>query len=405
MPRPDTDIVIHGPAPAGEELLICAAGDCHGQLDRMYDTFAHMEATVGRQVDLVLQVGDLGVWPDPDRLDRATRERGDIGDYARWATEGRAVPRPTLFVPGNHEDMSVLAASPPPALLPGLHLLPWGRVVRWVAGDPEFRIAGLGGCFSPRSYLMDELPPSRRKHYRREEVRVLLREAPGSVDLLVTHDAPAGRFQDVRWRGPGHRNFRSQALGIAELVVHLHPRLALHGHFHGRYERNIEDVRVAGMRIIGTPRGSSLAEPASLWFFELPADGSPIRSVVEWGGPQDLSGVRRELGPSALAKVALGPEAEAFVECLEAWRGQVLGDDPLPPGWKRAIYELLPPNPPMPRLLMALLRGTELRPLVQELLPLLGRGRQLEARLERLPDASVARRALGLPDSRVDDEG
>ena len=87
---------------------MCAVGDAHGHLDDMYEIVAALEQQLERQVDLVVQVGDFGVWPNPDKLDEATRRHGGAGDFPRWLAERRAAPRPTLFIPGNHEDFDAL---------------------------------------------------------------------------------------------------------------------------------------------------------------------------------------------------------------------------------------------------------------------------------------------------------
>ncbi|MBN1669661.1 MAG: hypothetical protein JXR37_01425 [Kiritimatiellae bacterium] len=76
-----------------ESALICAMGDCHGLLADMYRIVEELEDEVGRRADLVLQIGDLGVWPDPARLDRATLKHGESGEFRRWLREGRPVPR------------------------------------------------------------------------------------------------------------------------------------------------------------------------------------------------------------------------------------------------------------------------------------------------------------------------
>jgi len=81
-------------------MLVCVAGDTHGELGRLYQIVDVLERQAGRAVDVVLQVGDFGVWPDPNRLDEATRRHGDSGDFRRLQAIG-AVPRPTYFIAGN----------------------------------------------------------------------------------------------------------------------------------------------------------------------------------------------------------------------------------------------------------------------------------------------------------------
>ena len=47
-------------------MLICAAGDIHGAMDRLYHDVLEFEASLGVRFDYVLHVGDFGIWPDPN---------------------------------------------------------------------------------------------------------------------------------------------------------------------------------------------------------------------------------------------------------------------------------------------------------------------------------------------------
>jgi hypothetical protein len=55
-------------------MIFCAAGDIHGALDQLYRDVLDFEQSLAIQFDWVLHVGDFGVWPDADRVDRATRD-------------------------------------------------------------------------------------------------------------------------------------------------------------------------------------------------------------------------------------------------------------------------------------------------------------------------------------------
>ena len=76
-------------------MLICAAGDIHGAMDRLYQDVFAFEASLGVCFDYVLRVGDFGIWPDPNRIDKATRHHDGVGDFPAWLREGRGAPRPT----------------------------------------------------------------------------------------------------------------------------------------------------------------------------------------------------------------------------------------------------------------------------------------------------------------------
>lgn len=65
-------------------MLICAAGDIHGAMHGLYADVAAFEATLGIRFDQVLHVGDFGIWPDPNRIDKATRHHEGAGDFPSW---------------------------------------------------------------------------------------------------------------------------------------------------------------------------------------------------------------------------------------------------------------------------------------------------------------------------------
>jgi len=45
-------------------VLICAAGDVHGAIERLYDDVLAFEAALSARFDWVLHVGEFGIWPD-----------------------------------------------------------------------------------------------------------------------------------------------------------------------------------------------------------------------------------------------------------------------------------------------------------------------------------------------------
>jgi hypothetical protein len=104
-------------------MIVCAAGDSHGALDRLYADVLDFEASLGVRFEWVLHVGDFGVWPDPTRIDGATKRHEGAGDFPAWWAERRPAPRRTVFIKGNHEDFVWLDAQPDPQVLPGLFYL------------------------------------------------------------------------------------------------------------------------------------------------------------------------------------------------------------------------------------------------------------------------------------------
>lgn len=226
-------------------MLFCAAGDIHGAIDRLYADVAAFEASLGVRFDHVLQVGDFGVWADPNRIDRATRHHEGAGDFPEWLRENRAAPRPTVFIKGNHEDFVWLDAEQDAEVLPGLTYLRNGSTVDihdHVAGT--IRVGGVGGCYGPSDYRRrsGRLQGYARRHYTSDEVERLANA--GSVDIVLTHDAPSGvRFERHR-RGAG---YISEAAGLDGLLARLQPRVCFFGHHHTRIDAEVSGVRCIGL--------------------------------------------------------------------------------------------------------------------------------------------------------------
>ena len=126
MPRPPW-LYRPGVLPFREDdVILCASGDIHGSLDRFASDLLAFEEKLGVRFNHVLNVGDVGVWPNRQRMDKATRNHGGPGDFPCWFEEQRAVPRPTVFVKGNHEDFVWLAEQRRAdilEILPGLRYL------------------------------------------------------------------------------------------------------------------------------------------------------------------------------------------------------------------------------------------------------------------------------------------
>jgi hypothetical protein len=252
-------------------VILCAAGDIHGGLDQMYEQVLAFEAELGVRFAWVLHVGDLGVWPDARRIDGATKRHDGAGDFPTWFAEHRAAPRPTVFIKGNHEDFVWLDAQASPEVLPGLHYLRNGQVHEVTNDDEKLRVGGLGGCHGPSDFERPTkaLQGYAKRHYTREDIETL--SAREDLDIILTHDAPAGvRFERHR-RGEG---FVSEAAGLDELLVRARPRVCFFGHHHTRL-----DGEVAGVKCLGLNKGPY---PGCLVAFEMKAGESAWALLGEW---------------------------------------------------------------------------------------------------------------------------
>ncbi len=232
-------------------MLICAAGDIHGALNRLYEDVLAFETVLGVRFDHVLHVGDFGIWPDANRIDKATRHHDGAGDFPTWFKEDRAAPRPTVFIKGNHEDFVWLDARREANVLRGMIYLRNGHTIDIADQDSGcIRVGGLGGCYGPSDYLRrsDGLQGYARRHYTAEEV-ARLADIPG-VDVLLTHDAPAGVRFDRHRRGAG---YVSEAKGLDSLLAQLQPRVCFFGHHHVRIDAEVAGIRCIGLNRVGMP--------------------------------------------------------------------------------------------------------------------------------------------------------
>jgi len=231
-------------------MLICAAGDIHGAMDQLYQDVFAFEASLGVRFDYVLHVGDFGVWPDPSRIDKATRHHEGAGDFSAWLKESRGAPRPTVFIKGNHEDFAWLDACHDAELLPGLTYLRNGRTVDIQDQTGALRVGGIGGCYGPSDFRRrsDQLQGYAKRHYTLDEIERL--SAAGVTDIVLTHDAPAGvRFERHR-RGGG---YISEAAGLDMLLAQVQPRVCFFGHHHTRVDAEVSGVRCIGLNKASMP--------------------------------------------------------------------------------------------------------------------------------------------------------
>ena len=214
--------------------------------------------------------GDFGIWPDPERIDRAARSHDGAGDFSEWLRAGRRAPRQTIFIKGNHEDFAWLEAQMPTEVLPSLVYLRNGcRMDLESASGGRIRVGGVGGCYGPSDYsrVSEALQGYARRHYTHDEVDRL--GGSGPLDLLRTHDAPAGiQFRHHR-RGPG---YVSEAASLDILLGRVQPLVCVFGHHHARV-----DAEVAGVRCIGL---NKIARPGNLIAIEIWGRSALLRSAV-----------------------------------------------------------------------------------------------------------------------------
>ena len=207
-------------------MLIGFVGDVHGLVYHAIALVTTWQRKSGKKLDFVVQVGDMGAYPELDRVDEAGRRHIALdpaqGDFSRLLqADGlrgerlRAVrgelAAPIHFLRGNHEDFQYLSGlarddSDGTGRVDEFDLfryVPDGTVVR--LGD--LRIAFLGGI---------ETGEPGPRSIDTEAYELLMDLGPGSFDILVTHDPPYGV-------GIGYRGRVSGSRLITSLIEHTQP--------------------------------------------------------------------------------------------------------------------------------------------------------------------------------------
>lgn len=212
--------------PRDEIRRVLIAGDARGNA-AWVETLTTKAAE--RACPVIIQVGDFGYFPDRPRgprflsaVDTACRDNGVV----LW------------FIDGNHDDHFALAQhreiEAPVALTDRVAYIPRGA--RMTLGD---RVVGfLGGAFSvdwrDRTYGLDWWPNERTDHVD------VARLGEDRLDILITHDAPAGIEFSAR-RLPAEDQVRTDEVRarITEAVEATLPRLVLHGHWHHAHDTEL----------------------------------------------------------------------------------------------------------------------------------------------------------------------
>jgi hypothetical protein len=205
------------------ERNIAVFGDTHGHLRLMLQLCRLWQRAQGRHLDLVLQCGDLGYFPDPGRLDKATgrfakndpeelgfsryfalpepQERDELVERTLTGPSNSldSLRCPLLWTHGNHEDFAALEhhvgkqcrASVDAYSL--LEHLATGAVV----AESGLRIAAVGG--GPET----QRPKAPRHNWQYVDERACERLLGETFDILITHCAPSGLGGETdHWGSP-----------------------------------------------------------------------------------------------------------------------------------------------------------------------------------------------------------
>ncbi len=210
-------------------------GDLHGRILPAFRLASAWSREQGVKLEGLLQVGDLGFFPWPERMDKATRRHAEkdvleLGACEVFEPSRRAdaifaeaeCPPGLWFTLGNHEDyqtLDQLKHRGTPTAFPvdaydRVHCIRDGRVVALTGG---VRVGALWG-------IDDQAPNARRK--TPPELRIKPRSAAQlgaeTFDVLLAHESP----RDAIFPDSGSEEIT--------LLLHLaRPAFAFFGHYSG----------------------------------------------------------------------------------------------------------------------------------------------------------------------------
>lgn len=216
-------------------MIIGFIGDVHGKVFNAIAVAAMWQAVTGKRFDLLIQLGDLGAYPDSDRFDEAGKRYFELDpapldfQHLLQAQDRRAellrkmrdcLASPIYFLRGNHEDFEYLNQleadhTPPSAPVDPFDLyryVPDGTVMEF-GGT---RIAFLGG-------IETKVPDARS--FDDHAYQALEAMGAGAFDILATHEPPYGI--SVGFRG----NLQGSKM-VTELIERTQPAFHLSAHLH-----------------------------------------------------------------------------------------------------------------------------------------------------------------------------
>lgn len=217
-------------------------GDLHGRILPAFRLAIAWARDYRTPIAGLLQVGDLGYFPDPARLDRATDRHAEadplelgVGLVTGPSPEAEAVfagpepaPEGLWFTAGNHEDLAALAERLDRAggTTPGVPVDVYGRdhvirdgVVATLPGG--LRVGALWGVDGAEPGALRRVPSEGRIR-----AAAAAQLADARFDVLLTHEAPRGAIL----AGAG-------SAAIGETIARARPAFAFFGHYGGRGRR------------------------------------------------------------------------------------------------------------------------------------------------------------------------
>ncbi len=191
-----------------DKLNIAVLGDLHGHLDLALSVLKKYEKVTNAKLDSILQVGDLGYFPDLSKLDEATakfakKDPVELGfqdflnetDISKRHFDNKEtkIDADLVFIAGNHEDqesLRILESSARKVPIPvdffgKILYLPPGEVYEIKKGDLKLRVSGLGR-------ISGGVKDYNFSHSDLRRINNL-----GNIDIFLTHEPDSEEIREV----------------------------------------------------------------------------------------------------------------------------------------------------------------------------------------------------------------
>ena len=229
-------------------IRLALFADIHGKFLLPFKLAHRYQQTTGKSIDLIVQCGDMGAFPDKSRMDKATlrhaaRDRDELGFMDDFVHAKPPIAQfldrlnlNMLCVRGNHEDHEFLDELEQQSVQAAFPIDAYRRVWVLKTGEPfvlqkdgeSLEILGIGRIGDRKQRPHGEFI----QEYERQTLRRFIKDClknKHDPDVLITHDQPAD----------------SQSGYGAEEIADVLDQLAFAYHFYGHtgeaYRQNLAD--------------------------------------------------------------------------------------------------------------------------------------------------------------------
>lgn len=243
-------------------MKVAIVGCLHGMLDDMYEAVLSHERHDKITIDFIIVCGDCQTIRHFDDLKclSVPDKYKKVGDFYRYYSGAKKIPKLTIFVGGNHEASNYLMTLPYGGwVCDNFYYLGYAGVIRYKG----LRIAGISGIYNRNNcnkgryerMPLDEQSIKSVYHTRRLDVfrlQILAQNAQENdpVDIMISHDWPAriynhGNVEQLLRYKPAFRQDVQSREGLGNpltepLIKQLKPRRWFAAHLHCRFYANVK---------------------------------------------------------------------------------------------------------------------------------------------------------------------